>query len=135
MTPFLVQPLDCKITYSCEVVIGVEDRDLCLYSDDKTDSKFDTETGKFTFQSDDMITFGDRRLVFKIAGRSGLTEASATFELNLVVPAHLIDNGFTTELVQDPEDTKSPDAWMRPIFHLGTVNTIFSEAMFTPNYK
>ena len=82
-----------------------------------------------------MITFGNTRLVFKIIGKSGSTETSTTFELNLELPESLNDNGFTTELVQDPYDTKSPDAWMRPILHQGTVNIVFSELMFTPNYK
>ena len=50
MTPFVVSPKECTVSYSCAVISGSAE-DLCNYSDGTTSSTFDGATGDFSFQS------------------------------------------------------------------------------------
>ena len=53
LAPFKVLPktLDCPVDYSCKVVFGSTNVNLCEKSGDNTFAKFDAESGLYEFQT------------------------------------------------------------------------------------
>ena len=82
LTPFTVSPQRCYVSYSCEEPLF----NLCDFSDGSTTSLFDTDTGDFTFASDDTLYFGSQTISLTITGTAGGSKESFTFDLNLVDP-------------------------------------------------
>ena len=87
LNPFQANPAQCAIQYSCRVNTGIiHSHDLCDYSSELTTSKFDPETGLFSFKSTDIMTFWSQTITFEIFATSGESEESFTFDMKLVNP-------------------------------------------------
>ena len=73
MNPFTSSIAECTISYSCEMIAGPLDYDLCNYASGKTTSSFDSNTGDYSISSDDYQLFGTQTVIFKITVTSGST--------------------------------------------------------------
>ena len=83
--PFVVQPIECRIVYTCE-----EERfNLCNVDTDDTKTSFNTQTGTLQFSSTDVEMYGTQEIIFKITGFAGPSSQTLTFHLNLVDPCSL----------------------------------------------
>ena len=89
MNPFT--NLNCTITYSCTMISGPANLDLCNYQSGSTTTTFDPTSGDYTFTSEDYSTFKTQTLSFMITGTAGVlptaTSGSITFDLNLFATA------------------------------------------------
>lgn len=63
--PFLVDPADCIVKYSCDVLSGAR-TDLCDLDEDFTKSSFDTQTGVYSFASSDKTGVPPGEYIFAI---------------------------------------------------------------------
>ena len=75
MYPFSTDtPSECVISYTCRMIRGPNDIDLCSFTDTQTVAEFDRSTGDYTFQSYDFPTFGTQTITLEITGRTGETD-------------------------------------------------------------
>ena len=69
-----------------------------------TTSKFDPETGLFTFKSTDIMTFWSQTITFEIFATSGESEESFTFDLKLVNPCQIATFEISREIIDETID-------------------------------
>ena len=87
LNPFTITPVECPITYSCLMVEGPVDHDLCNFVDRSTETSFSPTSGNFHFSSDYALGLGNATLVFEVTGSSRTSYATTSFSLNLTTEA------------------------------------------------
>ena len=70
LNKFQVTPVECFIVYTCLMVEGPVEYDLCNFTDEKTTSSFNPDSGVYYFKSDNYMTYKNTTLVFEITGTS-----------------------------------------------------------------
>ena len=53
LNAFSIAPSECEITYSCKMVQGPSEYDLCGFSGQSTSSSFSAQSGEYSFESTD----------------------------------------------------------------------------------
>ena len=87
---FPVTPVICTVTYSCAILTaGLPD--ICDVQNGLTDGAFVTETGHFTFKSNDIVNYLPGTYQMEITGDSGAKQGKFTIDLVLVNPCFTVD--------------------------------------------
>ena len=86
VNPFAVAPPECTIIYSCDMIAGPNNYDLCNSSGGLTTTTFDVSTGNYSFKSIDFPTFGAQTITFNVTGSTFSASDWFTFSLNLQDP-------------------------------------------------
>ena len=98
--PFEVEPSSCQVSYSCSMSLN-SIVDLCNYQKGTTKSSFDSETGLFTFESNDIANFGSQILSFTVTASSGDASAQTSFQLELINPCFIAELDISTDIIAD----------------------------------
>ena len=111
--PFVVEPAVCGVTYSCSVSAGL---DICSVSDGfGTESVFDSQTGRYSFVSTDIVRFPPGTYTMQITGTSGLKVDSVSVDIVLVDPCFTVDLDIQPNSFEDREyvlrDPEMAYAW------------------------
>ena len=86
MKPFIVEPAECPILYSCEMLSGPSTLNLCdKLNGGNLEAWLDPETGNYVYQSNpdkDKTPPGD--YTFKVTGSAGRMSDSVTFTITMI---------------------------------------------------
>lgn len=84
LNPFIISPSFCGVsTYSCSTIIGTPD--ICSVTGTTT-ATFNTATGSYELNSNDMATYVPGTYRLKITAKIGSKSNFITFDLKLVDP-------------------------------------------------
>ena len=98
---FVVEPSVCDVTYSCSVSPGL---DICIVSDGfGTEGTFDSQTGRYSFVSTDIVTYPPGTYSMQVTGTSGLKVESFTVDIVLVNPCFTVDLDIQPSPFEDRE--------------------------------
>jgi len=86
MNPFVVDPVICPVTYSCQVLAGAPRLDICSIVDGATKGTFDSMTGDFAFESIDMANFPPGIYQLEITGTVGTKTDKIVVDIELKDP-------------------------------------------------
>ena len=75
--------------------------DLCNYSDEATEAKFNQSTGAFTFNSTDIVKLGTQTVIFEITATSGKSTETYTFGLNLINPCLVAEFNIDPDIIHE----------------------------------
>ena len=81
INPFIVDPPECTVIYSCNIISGTSNEDLCNYKGSLTTADLNIISGSYLLTTRDFPTFGVQTFTFEITGSTHSSSAKFTFSL------------------------------------------------------
>ena len=126
MNPFVVDPVICPVTYTCQVLAGSPRLDICSIIEGATKGTFDSITGNFVFESIDMANFPPGIYQLEITGTVGTKTDKIVVDIELKDPCPNAAISLLPSPISDDtyvlRDLAQPQTWLyNQIFTIDTL--------------